>query len=396
MARVDAGIWRKRPQMDRLLAALDAGSGATRVVGGAVRDGLLGLPVADVDFATRLEPGAVMAALETAGLRAVPTGLAHGTVTAVAGGRGYEITTLREDVETDGRRARVAFTDDWQTDAARRDFTINALYADPLTGEVTDFFGGVDDLAARRVRFIGDPLTRIAEDHLRILRFFRFSGRYAEALDQAGLAACAARARDLMTLSRERVRDELLKILGAPAPAPIVTAMHAHGILAAILPEADDLDRLARLLRAEARAGAAPDALRRLAALCPEDPALARALAGRLRLSNVERTRLSAIMTPGEVPADPRALAYRVGADATRDRLLLSDDPRAAEWLPRLAGWHPPRLPVSGRDLIAMGLAPGPAVSRALAEVEARWIAAGFPAVRDEVMALARAVLDPR
>ncbi len=396
MARVDPGIWRSRPQMSRLLSALDAGSGATRVVGGAVRDGLLGLPVADIDFATRLAPGAVIAALEAAGLKAVPTGLSHGTVTAVAGGRGYEVTTLREDVETDGRRARVAFTDDWRADAARRDFTINALYADPLTGEVMDWFGGVDDLAARVVRFIGDPLARIAEDHLRILRFFRFSGRYADTLDPAGLAACAARAGDLLTLSRERVRDELLRILAGPAPDRILAVMRDHGILAIILPEAGDVERLSRLLAAEARAGAMPSPLRRLAALLPEDPALAPALAGRLRLANAERARLAAILAPGTVPPDPRALAFRIGAEATIDRLLLTDDPRAAEWLPRLVAWHPPRLPVSGRDLIAMGLPPGPQVSRALAEVEARWIAAGFPPDRAEVLALARAVLGVR
>lgn len=382
--------------MDRLLAALEAEGGATRVVGGAVRDGLLGLPVADIDFATRLEPGAVIAALETAGLKAVPTGLAHGTVTAVAGGQPYEVTTLRRDVETDGRRAKVTFTGDWEADAARRDFTINALYADPLTGAVADWFGGVADLAARRVRFIGDPLVRINEDHLRILRFFRFSGRYAAELDPPGLAACAARAKDLMTLSRERVRDELLKILGAPDPLAVVAAMHAHGILAAVLPEADDLPRLARLLAAEARAGAAPSPLRRLAALLPEDPALAVAVAGRLRLSNAERARLVAIMTPGPVPADPRALAWRVGREAAIDRLLLTDDAGAAGWLPQLAAWTAPRLPISGRDLIAMGLPPGPRVSKALAEVEARWIAAGFPGERSTVLAIARAVLGVR
>ncbi|WP_448582047.1 CCA tRNA nucleotidyltransferase [Thermaurantiacus sp.] len=379
--------------MARLLAALDAAGGATRVVGGAVRDGLLGLPVADVDFATRLRPDTVIAALEAAGLRAVPTGLAHGTVTAVAGGHGYQVTTLREDVETDGRWARVAFTNDWRADAARRDFTVNALYADPLTGEVEDWFGGVADLEARVVRFIGDPLTRIAEDHLRILRFFRFSGRYADTLDPAGLAACAARAKDLMTLSRERVRDELLKILSAPAPAAIVTAMHEHGILSAILPEATNVARLAALQATEAGAGAEPAAIRRLAALCREDPALASALAARLRLSNSERARLIAILTPGPAPADPRALAYRIGAEAAIDRLLLTDDPRAADWLPRLRAWRPPRLPVSGRDLIALGLPPGPAVSRGLAEVEACWIAAGFPTDRALVMTLARQTL---
>ncbi|MFN3371271.1 MAG: CCA tRNA nucleotidyltransferase [Sphingomonadaceae bacterium] len=395
MTRLDPEAWLGRPGFRRLLSALDAEMGRTRLVGGVVRDSLLGLPVSDIDLATTLSPEAVTERLEAANIRAVPTGLAHGTVTAVAGGTPYEVTTLRRDVATDGRHAEVAFTDDWLADAQRRDFTINALYADPLTGEVIDLVGGLPDLEARRVRFIGHPLTRIAEDHLRILRFFRFSARFSATLDRQGLAACAARANNLMALSRERIRDELLKLLALPDPAPTIAAMVSHGILAPVLPEiaAGRLADLSALIAAEAQARVAPDGLRRLAALLPPDPALATEIGNRLRLSNLEKGRLLHAATRTPVPADPRALAYRLGAAATLDRLLLTGDPRAAHWAGPLSQYRRPRLPVSGKDLIAMGLAPGPAVSRRLAEVEERWIAAGFPADRASTLAIARDVL---
>ncbi len=395
MTRLDPAAWLARPGFARLLDVLGAGEGATRLVGGAVRDGLLALPVADIDLATRLPPPMVMEALESAGIRAVPTGLAHGTVTAVAGGTPYEVTTLRRDVATDGRHATVAFTDDWRADAARRDFTINALYADPLTGEVSDFFDGLQDLAARRVRFIGDPLTRIAEDHLRILRFFRFSARFSDQLDPDGLRACGERAKDLMTLSRERIRDELLKLLALPDPSATVAAMLGHGILAPVLPEitADRLPALTALIQAETAARVAPEGLRRLAALLPPEPRLATEIAGRLRLSNLDKGRLLHAATRTSVPDDPRALAYSIGAAATLDRLLLTSDARAGQWAGPLSCYIRPRLPISGRELIAMGLPPGPAVSRRLAEVEGRWIAAGFPADRARTLAIAREVL---
>lgn len=395
MTRLDPEVWLARPGFRRLLTALRAERGETRLVGGAVRDSLLGLPVADIDLATRLTPAEVMAALAGAGIRAVPTGLAHGTVTAIAGGSPHEITTLRRDVATDGRHADIVFTDDWQADAARRDFTINALYADPLSGKVIDFFDGLADLAAQRVRFIGDPLTRIAEDHLRILRFFRFSARFAPRLDEAGLKACAARANDLMALSRERIRDEVLKLLALPDPAPTVEAMVAHGILAPVLPEiaSDRLPALRQLSATEAAARVMPDGLRRLAALLPPEPALAAEIAGRLRLSNLEKGRLVHAATRTPVPRDPRALAYSIGPAATLDRLLLTGDPRAAHWAGPLGRYSRPRLPISGRDLIAMGLPPGPQVSRRLGEVEARWIEAGFPPGRAQTLAIAREVL---
>jgi poly(A) polymerase len=396
--RLNPALWADKPGLAKLLQALDAAAGTTRFVGGAVRDWLLGLPVSDIDLATRLTPDAVIAALEGAGIRAVPTGLQHGTVTAVSGGVPHEVTTLRRDVATFGRHAEVAFTDDWQEDARRRDFTINALYADPATGALIDFFGGLDDLKAGRVRFIGGPLDRIAEDHLRILRFFRFSARFAPLLDPDGLAACAARANDLMALSRERIRDELLKLLALPAPAPTVAAMLAHGILKPVLPEFDAtrMPALNAVIAAESAARVAPDGLRRLAALAPEQPQIAADIAARLKLSNAGKGRLVHAATRTAVPEDPRALAYSIGPEATLDRLLLTNDPRAALWAGPLSHYTRPRLPISGKDLIAMGLPPGPVVSRRLGEVEQRWVAAGFPADRNRTMAIAREVLGIR
>lgn len=395
---LDPDLWLGRPGLRRLLATLQAENGQTRLVGGAVRDWLLGHVPADIDIATRLTPDAVTQALEAADIRAVPTGLAHGTVTAVTGQTPYEVTTLRRDVQSFGRHAEVAFTDDWREDAARRDFTINALYADPLTGELFDWFGGLADLDARRVRFIGAPLERIAEDHLRILRFFRFSARFAPELDAEGLEACAARANDLMALSRERIRDELMKLLALPAPAPTVAAMLAHDILRPVLPEIDAgrLPLLNALIAAEDSAHVAADGLRRLAALLPDDQKIAADVAARLKLSNADKSRLVHAARREDVPADPRALAYSIGAVSTLDRLLLLADPRAAQWAGPLSAYQRPRLPISGKDLIAMGLPPGPAVSRRLGEVEQRWVAAGFPADRAKVMALARDVLGVR
>ncbi|HYD36337.1 MAG TPA: CCA tRNA nucleotidyltransferase, partial [Allosphingosinicella sp.] len=330
--------------MKALLAALDSRGGTTRYVGGCVRDTLLGLAVSDVDLATRLPPEAVMARLAKARIKAVPTGLAHGTVTAVVAGKPVEVTTLRRDVATDGRRATVAYTDDWREDAARRDFTINALFADPASLQVHDYFGGAVDLAARRVRFIGDPLTRIAEDHLRILRFFRFFARFgAGEADGEALAACAARANDLMALSRERIADELTKLLALPAPVAAVRLMVERDILKPVLPEigADGVERLERLVGREDEAGVEPHPLRRLTALLPSDPDLAGAVARRLRLSNRGAKRLAAAALRDEGDA-PRLLAYRIGAEEAVDRILLGDgDPRATE---ALAGWQRPRL----------------------------------------------------
>jgi poly(A) polymerase len=376
--KLDAAKWRRRRGILRLLKALGADQGLTRYVGGAVRDELLELPVSDIDLATRIRPEQVVERLEAAGIKAVPTGIAHGTVTAVSDGQPVEVTSLRRDVSTDGRRATVAFTDDWQEDAARRDFTLNALSADPKTGEIFDYFGGLDDLRARRVRFIGEPEARIAEDHLRILRFFRFHARFGSGEpDRAALDACTARANDLMALSRERIADELLKLLAMADPAPTMAVMLEHGILKPVLPEIEPsaLPRLHRLIAAERTSAIPAEALRRLAALLPPDPLLAEKIAVRLKLSNKARKRLAGAATR-ELGSSPQALAYRIGIDGAVDRLLLAGDAAGAA---SLAGWKLPKLPIGGGTLIARGLTEGPAVARTLRRIEDQWVEAGFP-----------------
>ena len=374
---LDPAAWLDRPGMRYLLDALDARAGATRLVGGAVRDLALGFAVADLDLATRLVPAEVIARLDAAGIKSVPTGLAHGTITAIAAGTVVEVTTLRSDLTTDGRRATIAFTDDWAADAARRDFTINALYADPLTGEIFDPGGhGVADLAARHVRFIGEPLERIAEDHLRILRFFRFHARFATgAPDGPALAACTARANDLMALSRERIADELVKLLALPDPLATVAIMVEHGILRPVLPEIDDSAALAALLTAEQVAAIPGDPLRRLAALLPRDALTAEKIAARLKLSLKARKRLAQAADPADL-GTPQVHAYRLGIESAIDRLLLAGRPADAA---AIAVWPIPRLPISGGQLIARGLPQGPIVARTLKIIEQHWLDAGFP-----------------
>ena len=377
--RLDVAKWRKKRGTKRLLSALGADEGLTRYVGGAVRDDLLGLPVSDIDLATRIPPDEVIRRLEKAKIKAVPTGIDHGTITAVSDGQPFEITTLRRDVTTDGRRATIAFTDDWKEDAARRDFTINALSADPTSGELFDYFGGLADLQNRHIRFIGDPLQRIAEDHLRILRFFRFHARFdAGEPDVAALDACAARAKDLMALSRERIADELLKLLDLPDPLRTVEIMLDRSILKPIFPEIEikRVAELRALIAAERAAGVAPDGLRRLAALLPRQEELADDIGVRLRLSNKARKRLVCAGSQ-ELESSPQALAYRVGAECAVDRLLLAARPADAA---AIAGWHRPRLPISGGQLIKRGLAEGPVVARTLRSIEDQWLHAGFPA----------------
>ncbi len=381
--------WLAAPETMAVIEAL--GRENARFVGGAVRDSLLARPVKDIDIATPLPPGEVMRRVAAAGLKAIPTGIDHGTVTVVSDHRPFEVTTLRRDVETFGRRARVAFTDDWQADAARRDFTMNALYAD-LRGRLHDYFGGLDDLEAGRVRFIGDPEERIIEDALRILRFFRFHAHYGrDPLDPAGLAACTAARDRLDLLSIERVRDEILKLLAAPDPVPALEAMKGTGILALVLPEAGGFEALRRLITVE-RALDDADPLRRLAVLVGLDPVRLDRLARRLRLSNRQRARLVAMA--GEVPAPEsralRASAYRFGSGTTRDRILLAADPvdlaavRAA--LAELERFSPPRFPLTGRDLVAAGHRPGPALGAALKSLEERWIASDFRLAKAELL----------
>jgi poly(A) polymerase len=375
--KLDTARWRSIRGVVRILDALGADEGLTRYVGGAVRDELLGLPVSDVDLATRLRPEEVIERLEVAKIKAVPTGIDHGTITAVSDGHPFEVTTLRRDVSTDGRRATVAYTDDWKADAARRDFTINALSADPGTGEIFDYFGGLDDLQHRHIRFIGDPLQRIAEDHLRILRFFRFHARFgAGEPDAAALEACTQRANDLMALSRERIADELLKLLAVSDPAPTVAIMLQRNVLRPVLPEIEtnSLRGLEALIAGERTAGVEPDPLRRLAALLSRDAAIAEHVTSRLRLSNKARKRVACAAGTG-LFSSPHALAYRVGTDCAVDRLLLADktDEAAA-----ISTWKPPGLPIGGGELIKRGLPEGPIVARTLRQIEDRWVESGF------------------
>ena len=359
------------PHLDPLVAALGGGE-TTRLIGGVVRDSLLGVPVSDVDMATRLTPDEVIARLKAAGIKSVPTGIAHGTVTAVMPDGPVEITTLRRDVSTDGRRATVAFTDDWREDAARRDFTINALSANPDTGEVYDYFGGREDLTAGHVRFIGQPLQRIAEDHLRILRFFRFYGRFGKGTpDAAAYDACADRANDLMSLSRERIASELLKLLSYAMPTAAVRLMLARDILKPVLPEIMSADRLDSLV---SREGVNGDPIRRLAALIGPNPAVAKDIATRLKLSKAQSNRL-ATACGWAIPHDNvPALAYRLGIESARDRLLLAGADAA-----KLDNWHRPKFPISGGTLIKRGLESGPIVAQTLAQIENAWVDAGFP-----------------
>jgi poly(A) polymerase len=372
--------WRVRPGLRRIVAALSGDGGAVKIVGGAVRDTLLGLPVTDIDLATPLLPQEVTRRLEVADIKVIPTGIAHGTVTAVASGDHHEITTLRHDVETDGRRATVAFADDWRDDAARRDFTINALYADPETGAVDDYFDGINDLHRGCVRFIGDAATRIAEDHLRILRFYRFAARFGRgALDADSHAAVVTARQSLKSLSRERIADELTKILALPDPRAIVGQMAADGIFAVLLPELDPdfAVTLDRLLANEVAAGADIVPHRRLAGLLPADRAIAEQVASRLRLSTRQRKYLGAVAEHrGDVTRPIRQLAHRIGVEAARDVHLIAGD---AAVVRELEDWEVPQLPVKGGDIVARGIAVGPEVARILKDVEAAWVAEDFP-----------------
>jgi poly(A) polymerase len=404
MTRIAPQPWMREPAVGALLAALGTAGVAARFVGGCVRDALLGQKIADIDLATPARPEEVMAALAGAGIKAVPTGIAHGTVTAVVNTPGpprhFEITTLRRDVETDGRHARVAFDADWREDAARRDFTINAIYLDP-DGTLHDPVGGLADLKAHRVRFVGDAATRIAEDVLRVLRYYRFEARFGGGKgDAAARAACRAAVPLLARLSAERVAGELLRLLALPAPVPALRMMAQDGVLAAVLPAATRLDRLERLVAVEA---AMPDPLRRLAALVEADADGVEGMAERLRLSNAQRDRLAGLAPPR--PIDPaaddraqrRSLA-RLGGARFRDVALLAAADGALERtrLDRLLAladaWQPPRFPLSGHDVTALGLAPGPRVGRLLAAVRRWWEDGDFAADRAACVARLREI----
>ncbi|HEX9646749.1 MAG TPA: CCA tRNA nucleotidyltransferase [Alphaproteobacteria bacterium] len=390
--------WMQAPETAEVLAALQARGTTVRFVGGCVRDALLGKEVGDIDIATPDPPETVLALIESAGLKAVPTGLAHGTVTAIAGGVPFEVTTLRRDVETYGRHARVAFIDDWTDDAARRDFTINAMFLDP-DGTLYDPFGGRADLAAGHVRFVGEARRRIDEDVLRLLRFFRFHAWYGRPpADDEALAACRELAPRLETLSGERLQAELFKLLAAPAPLPALELMADAGVMPHLLPNARAgwQARLAALVGLE-DAPANGDAVRRLAAIVA---APTEALAARLRLSRADGERLAALAGAAELPAPAmdaravRAMLYRLGPELFRDLALLAwseagggEDDGFARLLAAAADWPSPELPVRGRDVLARGIPKGTAVGALLAEVERWWVAGDFRAGRAEALA---------
>ena len=376
--------WQHADGLKRVLAVLDDTYGGPRYVGGAVRDTLLGLPVSDVDIATALLPDEVIDRLEAGGIKAVPTGIDHGTVTAAVDSKNYEITTLRRDVATDGRRASVAFATDWQEDAARRDFTINALYADPKTGDIFDYFDGLSDLEAHRLRFIGDASQRIAEDFLRILRYFRFLARYGSGQPDAdAIQACANGAHGLTALSRERIAQELTRILTLKDPVDSVKLMITNGIFAPFLPElsitaASDLQLLVKRETAFAQPVSLPA---RFLVLLTRDAAAVDKVAARLKLSNKMREGLARrLQAPPPQPDNMRAIAYRADTETARDvAMLYAADTAVPECLARLEHGEIPSLSIKGGELIKMGLPAGPLVAKTLQAIESDWISEDFP-----------------
>ena len=396
--RIAPQPWMVEPATCAVLAALLAGGVEARFVGGSVRDALLGKQIGDIDIATPASPERVIELLEKAGIKVVPTGLAHGTVTAVVPPRHFEITTLRRDVETYGRRARVAFDADWAADAARRDFTINAIFLTP-DGTLHDPVGGLVDLRARRVRFVGDPATRIAEDVLRLLRYYRFEARFGNgAGDGPARAACRAAAHSLPILSAERVAQELAKLLETPDPIAVLRMMQEDGVLAVVLPEARRLKRLQRLIEIEP----AVDPLLRLAALIEVDGEGATALAARLRFSNARRDRLRGLSRPwpvdqrGDVREQRRAL-YRLGVERYRAVawLMAAEGEVSRSQLTQLldlaGSWTPPVFPLDGRDVTTLGIPTGERVGQLLATVRDWWEAGDFTADRAACLAYLRA-----
>jgi poly(A) polymerase len=390
MKRLDPKFesWMRAPETQSVMNAL---GGDARFVGGAVRNALLRQSVSDVDIATPLTPDEVIKRLQAAKLGAVPTGIEHGTVTAIANGKSFEVTTLRRDVATDGRRATVAFTTDWKEDAARRDFTMNALYAS-ADGEIFDYFGGIADLEAGRVRFVGDATTRIREDYLRILRLFRFHAWYGRGeIDKDALHAAAAEKAGIAQLSGERISKEMLRLLEAENPVPVLRLMASSGILGEILPGNLLIPRLERLAQIDANNFFTPDPILRLASLLP-DATSANAVADRFKLSNADRTRLEDVLGGKDRIVsylsikEVRKLLYRLGPKAFKDRATLrwAEDPKdsnAVQWRALLAvadAWDRPEFPLTGREVMNAGVPEGPLVGRILAEVEDWWIDSDF------------------
>lgn len=393
--------WFESPATQAVFRALNSGGNETRSVGGAPRNTLMGLPVSEVDFATTAMPEEVTALAAKAGLKAVPTGLKHGTVTVIVDHQPFEVTTLRQDVETFGRRANVKFTRDWAVDASRRDFTMNALYA-AADGAVYDPLGGYPDLMARRVRFIGSARARIREDYLRILRFFRFNANYGDGIDPESLAACIAERGGLANLSAERVRAELFRILTARAPHRALEPMDDAGLLISLLGGVVRRIHAERLIHIETAIGAPADALRRLAALAVMVEEDAKRLTARLRLSNAEAARLHAmaarqpLLTEETGELALRAALYRLGGRAYGDRILLAwarvgGEPSSAPWRGRLGlpeRWHVPVFMLKGEDLLAAGLEKGPALGGTLRKLEEAWIASDFSLSREALLQL--------
>jgi poly(A) polymerase len=390
--------WMTEGPAAAVMRALTAEGDQARFVGGCVRDALVGRNIRDIDIATPLSPQRVTELLHKAGLKAVPTGIDHGTVTAVADKTGVEVTTLRRDVETDGRHAKVEFTDNWQADAARRDLTINALSAD-ATGKVHDYFGGLDDLAAARVRFVGDPNQRIVEDYLRLLRFFRFHADYATgALDEPAVAAAKELAPHLKSLSGERLRQETLRLLTARRGPEVWGEMLSLGIVQHYLPWATSLDRLRWVAELEQRHNLTPDAIRRLAALTMTG--CGREVAETLKLSRSEGDRVIALDATRDAfdassPQAVRRQIYAWGNDGARDRLVL-------DWLDRIDGaagsaalaviesWPRPRFPLKGADIVKMGVPEGPRVGALLEKAENWWVERDFAPDRAACLVYAR------
>lgn len=384
--------WLRDPATRQVIAALEAVKpGGVRFVGGCVRNTIMDRAVDDIDLATQLKPDATLDALKEAGIRAVPTGLAHGTVTAIVEGRPFEITSLRRDVETDGRRAVVAFTEDWEEDAQRRDFRLNALYADP-DGQVFDpVGGGYEDARAGRVQFIGDPDARLQEDYLRILRFFRFNAWYGAGIDADGLAACRRQKQGLAQIARERIWKELKKLLLAPTPRSALQAMAASGVLDELLPEHQGVDSLHDLELTEQLTGIQPDGLLRLMALLPRSALAVQQTQSALRLSNDEAARLT--MWAADNLPEPvgmrsqelRATLYWHGKQAVVDRALLAGaDVR--DLLAAIRAWRRPDLPINGDDALAIGLT-GAEIGKALSRVAKVWVASDFDLDREALLA---------
>ena len=392
--------WMTAPETVQVMAAL----GESRFVGGAVRDALLGASVADIDIAVPMPPSEVLARLVARNIKVIETGMDHGTVTAIAGTHAFEITSLRRDVEADGRHAVIAFTDDWAEDAARRDFTINALYAS-ASGEIFDYATGVEDLIAGKVRFMGDARLRIAEDYLRVLRLFRFHAWYGKGdVDAEGLRAAAEAKDKLKSLSAERIAKEMLRLLEAGNPTPVLRVMAATGILSELLPGALQLPRLERLLEIDADNFSPCDRVLRLAALLPEDGEAAHAAADALKLSNADRTRLEQALSGERIAAhlsakDARRLLYRIGVARFRDKIWLAwagapKGANAIQWrmlLTMADNWQRPRFPLTGLDVMQAGVPEGPEVGRVLAQVEDWWVGGDFAsdegALRDRLRA---------